>query len=74
LYQALANASANSSGFSRNRREIFSYVGSKRSDRSVVSIVGLCFLFGSNGSGMISSASFATYCLAPPGLVVSSHS
>ena len=40
LYQALANASANSSGFSRKRREIFSYAGSKRSARSVVSIVG----------------------------------
>ena len=74
LYQALAKASANSSGFSRNRREIFSYAGSKRSDRSVVSIVGRCFLPSSNASGMISSASFATHCLAPAGLLVSSHS
>ena len=31
---------ANSSGFSRKRREIFSYAGSRRSARSVVSIVG----------------------------------
>ena len=74
LYQALANASANSSGFSRKRREIRSYAGSTRSDRSVVSIVGRCFFAGSCASGMIASASLATHCFAPPGLVVSSHS
>ena len=47
LYQALAKASANSSGFSMKRREIGSYTGSNRSDRSVVSMVGLCFVAGS---------------------------
>jgi hypothetical protein len=54
LYQALAKARANSSGCSRKRREIFSYVGPKRSARSVVSIVGRYFFDGSYGSGMIS--------------------
>src|SRR6476659_4978785 len=43
LYQALAKARRNSSGFSRKRREIFSYAGSKRSARSEVSIVGRRF-------------------------------
>ena len=33
-------------------------------------MVGRCLRAGSNGSGMISGASLATYCLAPPGLVV----
>ena len=74
LYQAFANASANSSGCSRKRRETFSYSGSKRSERSVVSIVGRRFFESSNASGMVSSASFATHCFAPAGLSVSSHS
>ena len=74
LYQALAKASANSSGFSRKRREIFSYVGSNRSARSLVSIVGLRFGESAAGPGMMSSASLATHWLAPAGLLVSSHS
>ena len=39
-----------------------------------MSIVGLCFGESGVGPGMIASASFATHCFAPPGLVVSSHS
>ena len=74
LYQALANASANSSGCSWNRREIFSYTGSARSARSVVSIVGRCFRPGSKASGTVSVASSATHWWAPAGLSVSSHS
>lgn len=74
LNQARANASANCSGFSWKRREIFSYAGSKRSDRSVVSIVGRCFFDGSNASGITASAPFATHWCAPAGLFVSSHS
>ena len=41
---------------------------------SLTSIVGLRGAPPSFGAGMIASASLATYCLAPPGLVVSSHS
>ncbi len=67
LYQALAKASRNSSGFSRNRREITSYAGSARSARSVVSMVGLRFGESAVGPGMMSSASFAVHCLAPAG-------
>src|SRR6266850_6283121 len=74
LYQARAKASAKACGLSRNLREIFSNAGSKRSVRSVVSIVGLCFLPGICASGMISGASLATHCLAPAGDLVSSHS
>jgi hypothetical protein len=74
LYQALANASANSSGFSWNRLEICSYAGSNRSARSVVSIVGRCFFSGSWASGTVSAASLATHWCAPAGLWVSSHS
>ena len=74
LYQALANASANSSGCSWKRREIFSYAGSNRSARSVVSIVGRCFFSGSCASGTVASASLATHWCASPGLLVSSHS
>ena len=61
LYQALANASANSSGFSMKRREISSYSGSKRSARSLVSIVGLRLGESGVGPGTISSASLATH-------------
>ena len=43
LNHARAKASANSAGFSWKRREIFSYAGSTRSARSVVSIVGSRF-------------------------------
>ena len=74
LYQARAKASAKACGLSRKRREIFSNPGSRRSVRSVVSIVGLCFLPGMCASGMISGASLATHILAPAGLLVSSHS
>src|SRR5690606_22294973 len=45
-----------------------------RNERSVVSMVGLCFLFLSNASGIIASAFFATHWCAPAGLLVSSHS
>ena len=43
LNHAFANASANSCGFLWKRREIFSYAGSNRSARSVVSIDGAIF-------------------------------
>ena len=58
LNQARAKASAKACGLSRKRREIFSNAGSRRSVRSVVSIVGLCFLPGMCASGMISGAFF----------------
>src|SRR5258706_4229526 len=74
LYQARAKASANACGLSRNLREIFSNAGSKRSVRSVVSIVGLCFLPGMCASGMISGAFLATHCLAPAGGIDRCHS
>ncbi len=76
LYQALANASANSSGFSMKRREIFSYAGSCRSARSVVAIIGACLTDGSCASGTASAAapSLGFHCLAPAGLSASSHS
>ena len=74
LYQALAKASANSLGFSRKRREIFSYAGSKRRARSEVSIVGLRCGESGVGPGMIASASLATHWWAPAGLFSSSHS
>ncbi len=74
LYQALAKALPNSSGFSMNRREIFSYSGSKRSARSLVSMVGLRFGESGVGPGMIASASLATHWCAPAGLCSSSHS
>ena len=51
-------------GFSRKRREIFSYTGSTRNDISVVSMVGLRFFDGSWGSGMIASASLASHWCA----------
>src|SRR5258707_766260 len=74
LYHARAKASAKAWGFSTNRLEIFSNAGSKRSVRSVVSMVGLCFLPGMCASGMISGAFLATHCLAPAGDLVSCHS
>ena len=74
LNQALANAPANCSGCSKKLRETFSYAGSNRSARSVVSIVGRCFFGGSCASGTSASASFATHCFAPAGLSTSSHS
>src|SRR5882672_6342594 len=74
LYQARAKASAKACGLSRNLREILPNSGSKRSVRSVVSIVGLCFLPGMCASGMISGAFLATHCLAPAGDLVGSHS
>src|SRR5882672_6910106 len=74
LYQARAQASAKACGLSRNLREILPNSGSKRSVRSVVSIVGLCFLPGTCASGMTSGASLAIHCLAPAGDLVSSHS
>src|SRR5215216_7359933 len=74
LNHARANASANWSGCSRKRREIFSYVGLKRSERSVVSIIGTRFFDLSKGSGIVGSAPFACHCCAPAGLFVSSHS
>jgi hypothetical protein len=74
LYQALANATENSLGFSRKRREIFSYSGSNRRARSLVSMVGLRFGESGAGPGTMSSASLATHWKAPAGLLVSSHS
>src|SRR5437868_11844714 len=37
-------------------------------------MVGTCFFEVSKASGMVASALFAFHCLAPAGLVVSSHS
>src|ERR1041385_4726389 len=74
LNQARANASANSSGCSKKRREIFSYAGSALSERSVVSIVGTRLDEGLGGSGIVASAFFARHCCAPAGLFSSSHS
>src|SRR5690606_17306196 len=54
--------------------EILPYSGSIRKERSVVSIVGRCFLLGSWASGVFSSASLAIHCLAPAGLICGSHS
>src|SRR5205085_8578292 len=47
---------------------------SKRSERSVVSIVGTRFFVLSNGSGMVAWPFLARHCFAPAGLVVTSHS
>src|SRR3954464_4222205 len=49
-------------------------MGSKRSARSVVSIVGRRVFEGSCGSGIVGSAFLATHCWAPAGLLLSSHS
>src|SRR6185295_7696601 len=74
LNHARAKASANAAGSARKRREIFSYAGSNRSERSVVSIVGFFFFEGSCASGIVASAFFATHWCAPAGLFSSSHS
>ena len=74
LNHARAKASANSSGFSRKRREIFSYSGSMRSARSVVSIVGGRGSESASGPGTVIDASLATHWWAPAGLDDSSHS
>src|SRR6476661_2439254 len=57
-----------------NRREICSYDGSNRSERSVVSIVGRRFFLRSCASGTVAAAPLAAHWCAPPGLFVSSHS
>src|SRR3954468_24054476 len=74
LNQGRAKASANSGGCCRKRREIVSYAGSKRSDRSVVSMVGTRFFDGSCGSGIVAAAPLAVHWCAPAGLLPSSHS
>ena len=74
LNHARAKAASNALESSMNRREIFSYSGSKRKDKSVVNIVGLCFTLGSKASGMMASPSLATHWWAPAGLLVNSHS
>ena len=74
LYQALPKATVNSSGWSAKRLEIFSYIGSKRIERSVVNMVGACFFVESNASGTITFESTATHWFAPAGLFVSFHS
>src|SRR5262245_37706829 len=76
LNHAFANASANACGSLRKRREIFSYAGSSRSDRSVVSMFGAIFFDGSCAEGTVPSPAlfFGFHCFAPAGLVVSSHS
>ena len=76
LYQALRERQANSSGCSRKRREIFSYSGSKRRARSVVSMVGGRVSEPSSGSGTVlaPAPSLGCHWCAPAGLLVSSHS
>src|SRR5688572_23053703 len=49
-------------------------MGSNRSARSVVNMVGKRFFDGSSGLGIVALAPFATHCWAPAGLFVSSHS
>ena len=63
LNQARAKASANSSGCSWKRREIFSYTGSNRSDRSVTSMVGGRAAESAAGPGIVPAPapSLATY-------------
>ena len=74
LNHARANASAKAAGLSRKFLEIFSYTGSNLKDKSVVSMVGNCFLLASNASGTVAAAFLATHCWAPAGLFVNSHS
>ena len=76
LNHARANASASWSGFARKRREIFSYAGSNRSARSVVSIDGAIRFDGSCACGTVPAPApfFGCHCCAPAGLFVSSHS
>src|SRR6266404_5107181 len=68
LNHARANASANWAGFSKKRLEIFSYAGSSRSDRSVVSIAGAWRLARSWASGIVPAPAppFARAEGAPP--------
>src|SRR5690349_13727689 len=51
-------------------------MGSMRSERSVVSMKGECFFFGSCASGTVPAPApfFGVHWLAPAGLFVSSHS
>src|SRR5688500_6856117 len=76
LNHARAKASANCAGLFMNRREIFSYAGSNRSARSVVSMEGAIFLDGSCACGTVPAPApfFGCHCCAPAGLFVSSHS
>src|SRR4029079_10190047 len=77
LYHALANASSSSCGWSRKRFVIAAYAGSVLRARSVVSIITACFFDGSCAAGVGATAdpfAFGAHCLAPAGLVVSSHS
>jgi hypothetical protein len=59
-----------------NRREIFSYAGSNRSDRSVVSIAGAMRVAASCAAGTVPlpASPFGFHWCAPAGLFVSSHS
>src|SRR6202035_3094587 len=45
-----------------------------RNDRSVVSMVGTCFLDLSKASGIVAAAPLAFHCGTPAGLLLSSHS
>jgi len=76
LNQARANASANSAGFWWKRREIFSYAGSVRSARSVVSMTGAWRFDGSCASctAVAADGSVGIHWCAPAGLFVSFHS
>src|ERR1700755_3526053 len=58
------------------RREIFSYAGSTRSARSVVSMLGVTFLDASCAPGAVFAPAppLGFHCCAPAGLLVSSHS
>ena len=58
------------------RREIFSYAGSNRSERSVVSIEGAMRFDASCASGTVPAPAspFGFHWCAPAGLFVSSHS
>ena len=76
LNHARANASANSAGFWWKRRETFSYAGSMRSARSVVSMTGECRFDGScaSATAVAAEASVGTHWCAPAGLLESFHS
>jgi hypothetical protein len=73
LEPGAAKASANWSGFSWKRREIFSYSGSKRSERSVVSI-RRASVPRRKCVGHVGRRVLGLHCWAPAGLLVSSHS
>ena len=76
LNQALAKATLKSSGFSWNRFEIFEYSGSNRSERSVVSMTGVCRFERSWASGTRPAPCppAGTHWCFPAGLFESSHS